>query len=69
MSTVTLSPKYQIVIPKVIREEMDIHPGEKFEVIYFDSRIELVKVKPMKEMKGFLQGLDSTFQRDKEDRI
>lgn len=69
MSTVILSPKYQIVIPKVVREEMDIHPGEKFEVIYFDSRIELVKVKPMKTMKGFLKGLDPSFKREKEDRI
>jgi AbrB family looped-hinge helix DNA binding protein len=69
MSTVTLSPKYQVVIPKAVREGMDIHPGEKFEVISFDGRIELVRIKAIQEMKGFLSGFDMEFQREKEDRI
>ncbi len=69
MSTVTVSPKYQVVIPKIIRERMHIQPGEKLEVISFDNRIEFVPIRPMKEMKGFLRGLDSTFTRDEDNRI
>lgn len=69
MNTVTVSPKFQVVIPKLIREKMHIHPGEKLELISFDNRIELIRIKPMREMKGFLKGLDPSFQREKEDRI
>ena len=69
MSTVTVSPKYQVVIPKIVRERMRIQPGEKLEVIGFDNRIEFVPIRPMQEMKGFLRGLDSTFTREENDRI
>ena len=69
MNAVTLSPKYQMVVPKAVREKMDIHPGDKFEVISFDGRLEFVRIKPIKEIKGFLKGLDMDFQREKEDRI
>ena len=69
MGTVTVSPKYQVVIPKQIREKMRIRPGAKLEVISFDQRIELVPILPMREMRGFLKGLDSSFERDEEDRV
>lgn len=69
MNTVTVSPKFQVVIPKAVREKMNIHPGQKLEVISFDGRLEFVRVKPMHEMKGFLRGLNSDFERDKEDRV
>jgi AbrB family looped-hinge helix DNA binding protein len=69
METVTVSPKYQVVIPRAIREQMQIHPGERLEVISFDDRIELVPIRPMREMKGFLKGLDPTFERDEDDRV
>ena len=69
MDTVTLSPKFQIVIPKRVRERIGLRPGEKLQVISFDDRIELIPVRPMSEMKGFLKGLDPTFKRDKEDRV
>ncbi len=68
MDTVTVSPKFQVVIPLAVRERMQIRPGERLEVISFDDRIELVPIRPMREMKGFLKGLDSTFQRDEDDR-
>ena len=68
METVTVSPKYQVVIPRAIREQMRIRPGERLEVISFDDRIELVPLRPMREMKGFLKGLDPTFERDEDDR-
>jgi AbrB family looped-hinge helix DNA binding protein len=68
MDIVTLSSKYQVVIPRRVRERIRLKPGTKIQVISFDDRIELVPLRPMREMKGFLKGLDSTFQRDEEDR-
>ena len=69
MNTVTLSPKFQVVIPRRVRERMHLHPGEKFQVIGFEDRIELIPVRPMPEMRGFLKGLDPEFKREKEDRV
>jgi AbrB family looped-hinge helix DNA binding protein len=69
MNTVTLSPKFQVVIPQRVREHMHLRPGEKFQVIGFDDRIELIPIRPMSEMRGFLKGLDPTFVREKEDRV
>ncbi|OEU44294.1 MAG: AbrB family transcriptional regulator [Desulfobacterales bacterium S7086C20] len=69
MEAVTVSPKYQVVIPKSVRDRMRIQPGEKLQVISFDDRIELVRTRPMHKMRGFLKGLDPTFKREKEDRV
>ncbi len=69
METVILSPKFQIVIPKKIRERMGLQPGEKLQVISLDNRIEIIPIRPMSEMKGFLKGLDPTFHREREDRL
>jgi AbrB family looped-hinge helix DNA binding protein len=68
MDAVTVSPKYQIVIPRSVRERMRIHPGDRLQVISFDDRIELIPVRPIRSMRGFLKGLDPRFERDKEDR-
>ena len=68
MDVVTVSPKYQVVIPRSVRERMRIHPGERLQVISFDDRIELIPVRPMRSMRGFLKGLDTRFERDEEDR-
>ena len=68
MNTVTVSPKYQVVIPLAIRERSHIQVGERLQVISFDDRIELIPVRPMRSMRGFLKGLDARFERDEEDR-
>ena len=68
MNAVTVSPKYQVVIPREIRERMHIQPGEKLQVISFDDRIELVPIRPMRKMRGFLKGFDSSFKREERDR-
>ncbi len=68
MKTVTISPKYQIVIPKSIREKLDIKAGQKFQIIPYQDRIEFIPVKNMKDMKGFLKGIDTTVYREK-DRV
>jgi len=69
MDTVMVSPKFQVVIPRAIRERMRLHSGERLQVISFDDRIELIPVRPMSSMRGFLKGLDSRFNRDEEDRV
>ncbi len=66
MTEVTVSPKYQIVIPKDVRDSMGIIPGQKVQVLTFRNRIELIPIKPMKKMKGFLKGLDTEVNRDKD---
>ncbi|MCF6252801.1 MAG: AbrB/MazE/SpoVT family DNA-binding domain-containing protein [Methylococcaceae bacterium] len=68
MRAVTVSPKFQIVIPKDIRESMGIISGQKVQMLTYCNRIELIPIKPMSEMKGFLKGLDTEVTRDK-DRI
>jgi len=67
-NTVTLSPKYQVVIPRRIRENLRLRPGERFHVINYEGRVELIPVRKMREMRGFLRGMDSQVQRD-EDRV
>jgi AbrB family looped-hinge helix DNA binding protein len=68
MTAVTVSPKYQVVIPKEIRESMGIFSGQKIQVLNYQNRIELIPLKPMKALKGFLKGIDTEVSRDK-DRI
>ena len=66
MTSVTVSPKYQVVIPKIVRESMGIVSGQKIQVLMYQNRIELIPIQPMKNMKGFLKGLDTTVQRDRD---
>ena len=68
MTTVTVSPKYQVVIPKEVRESLGIYSGQKVQVLTYQNRIELVPIKPMKKMRGFLKGINAKVARDK-DRI
>ena len=68
METTTISPKFQIVIPKKIRERMNIHAGQKMQVVQYGDRIELIPVRPIKEMRGFLKGIDTTIERE-QDRL
>ncbi len=64
MNTVTVSPKYQVVIPKRVRNVMKIIPGQKVQVLMYENRIELIPVMPMKEMRGFLKGIDTNIERE-----
>jgi AbrB family looped-hinge helix DNA binding protein len=68
MVTVTVSPKYQVVIPKEIRTELALKPGMKLQILRYGDRIEFVFVKRASEMKGFLKGIDTNIDRD-EDRV
>lgn len=66
MKNIKVSPKYQIVIPKKIREKVNIKPGMQLEVIAYKDKIELVPLKPMKQLKGILKGIDTNIKRDKD---
>lgn len=68
MTTVLISPKFQVVIPKQIREAMKLQPGQKMQVIQYEGRIILVPVRSMDEARGFLKGIDTTIERE-EDRV
>ena len=68
METVKISPKYQVVIPKKIRESLNLSPGQKVQMVAFENRIEMIPVRKISEMKGFLKGIDTTVEREK-DRI
>ncbi|MHB1017727.1 MAG: AbrB/MazE/SpoVT family DNA-binding domain-containing protein [Coriobacteriia bacterium] len=69
MEAVTISPKFQVVIPKSIREQLGLVPGQKVQAIAYGDRIELIPVRPARELRGVLAGLDTSFERDREDRV
>ncbi len=64
MRDVTVSPKFQVVIPKDVRESMGIISGQKKQMLTYCNRIELIPTKPMSEMRGFLKGIDTEVPRD-----
>ena len=64
MNTVTLSPKFQVVIPQPVRELLKLKAGQKLQVFALGERIELVPLKPMKEMRGFMKGMNTNFERE-----
>ncbi|HET7038300.1 MAG TPA: AbrB/MazE/SpoVT family DNA-binding domain-containing protein [Gemmatimonadales bacterium] len=65
MATVTISPKYQVVIPEAIRKALRLKPGQKVEAFQYLDRVELVPVRPVKALRGFLAGLDTRVPRDR----
>jgi AbrB family looped-hinge helix DNA binding protein len=68
MKTVTVSPKYQVVIPRELRDSLQIKPGKKVQVLQYENRLELIPVRSIKKMRGFLKGIDTTVRREK-DRV
>lgn len=68
MQTVTISPKYQVVIPKTVREALKLHPGQKMQIVEYAGRIELIPERDIKELRGFLKGINTEFKRE-EDRV
>jgi AbrB family looped-hinge helix DNA binding protein len=64
MTTVTVSPKYQVVIPKEVREALGIQVGEKLDAIPYRGHIALVPVRSIRSARGFLKGIDTTVPRD-----
>jgi AbrB family looped-hinge helix DNA binding protein len=64
MSVVTVSPKFQVVIPREIRESLGLEPGQKVQAFEFDGRVEFIPVRPAKSMRGMLRGIDTSVPRE-----
>jgi AbrB family looped-hinge helix DNA binding protein len=62
----TISPKYQVVIPRELRESLNLKPGEKVEFLQYENRIEMIPVRDIKKMRGYLKGIDTTVEREKD---
>jgi len=68
MDTVTISPKFQVVIPRGIRKSLGLVPGQKVQALVYEDRIELIPLRPIRKMRGFLRGIDTTVPRER-DRV
>ena len=66
MDVVTISPKFQVVIPRDIRERLGLEPGQKVQALAYENRIELIPIRPLKSMRGFLLGIDTTVRRHRD---
>jgi AbrB family looped-hinge helix DNA binding protein len=67
MAAVKVSPKFQVVIPKEVRQKLGLSPGQRIQVVVYGDRIELIPVRPVERMRGFLKGIDTRVPRE-EDR-
>jgi AbrB family looped-hinge helix DNA binding protein len=68
MQTVTVSPKFQVVIPRAVRESLRLRPGQKMQVVEYDGRIEFIPERDITELRGFIKGINTGFKRE-EDRV
>lgn len=64
MITVTVSPRFQVVIPKAVRQKLGIKPGQKLQILQFSDRIELILFQNIKNMRGFLKDVETDIQRE-----
>jgi AbrB family looped-hinge helix DNA binding protein len=64
MHTVTVSPKFQVVIPKEVRKALNLRPGQRLQVVEHEGRIELIPERDFKELRGFLKGINTEFKRE-----
>ena len=69
MDAITISPKYQVVIPLKVRERMRVKPGQKMHVIAYDNMVVFIPIRPIKQARGSLKGIDTRIERDEEDRV
>lgn len=69
MDTVTISPKYQVVIPKSVREQLRLVPGQAVQVIAYGDRIEFLPVRSAAELRGFIRQPEAVFEREEQDRM
>jgi len=68
METVEISPEYKVIIPRKVREAMDLKPGTRLQVVQFGDRIELIPLRSASSLRGSLPGLDTCVPRDS-DRV
>ena len=68
MQSVTVSPKFQVVIPRPIRDRLRLQPGQKMRVIEYSGRVEFIPERDISELRGFVKGINTSFKRE-EDRV
>jgi len=68
MTVVTISSRFQVVIPKDVRERLNLKPGQQVDAVPFRGRVELIPVEPVEDMRGALRGIDTTVPRE-DDRV
>jgi AbrB family looped-hinge helix DNA binding protein len=66
METVKISPKYQVVIPRKVRDSLKLVPGQKVQIILYGNRIELIPERKISEMRGFLKGMKIQIERERD---
>lgn len=64
MMTVTISPKFQVVIPRPLRERLQLRPGQRLQVLEYAGRLELIPERNIAELQGFVSGIDTRFTRE-----
>ena len=64
MDVVTISPKYQVVIPRSVRERLQLEPGQKVQALVYGDRVELIPLRTARSLRGFVRGIDSRVDRD-----
>jgi AbrB family looped-hinge helix DNA binding protein len=69
MDAVTISTKYQVVIPRAARKQLRVKPGQKMQVIIYDDRVVLIPVRPIREARGSLKGINTDVPREDSDRV
>ena len=69
MDAVTVSPKYQVVIPLKVRQRMRVKPGQKMHVLAYDNMVVFIPVRSIKEARGSLKGFNTDIERDERDRV
>ena len=66
MDTVSVSPKFQVVIPRRIREALGLKPGQKMQALQYGDRVELIPLRPLASARGILKGLATDIERDRD---
>ncbi|MGH8475672.1 MAG: AbrB/MazE/SpoVT family DNA-binding domain-containing protein [Methylococcales bacterium] len=69
MASVTVSPEYQIVLPREVREQFNIQPGQELEILAYDGQLHIVPVEPIAALRGIFKGAEVPFEREKQDRL
>ena len=64
MERVKISPKFQVVVPRPVRDSVDITPGQRLQVVRYGDRMAFVPVREIGEMRGFLAGIDTRLERE-----
>jgi AbrB family looped-hinge helix DNA binding protein len=64
METTTVSPEFHVAIPQAIREALGLQPGQRVQVMLYQNRIEMIPVRSVRDMRGFLKGIDTTVKRE-----